>query len=142
MKGTQIVQVMCDANLDGEIDGILLCDGLGNEGIRTLVDSDFDGNFDIQSLEIYDAEHRLKSFYFDLNYDGELDLTLKHPRRGNLIHYAGEWVPARIKTDYEPANGKALDYHRALKKSTFETEQDGKKVTLHFDDEKGFVETK
>ena len=143
MKGTQIIQIMCDANLDGEIDGIVLCDGLGNEGIRTLVDSDFDGKFDMQSFEINDAQHRLKSIYHDLNYDGVLDLTMKYPQRGNFIHYGGEWVTVKIKTetDYDPLKARALDYVRGLKKAAYEIERDGEKVKLRFDNEKGFVES-
>ena len=142
MKGTQIIEIMCDANLDGEIDGICLCDRLGAEGIRTLVDSDFDGKFDMQSFDINDAQHRLKSFYFDLNYDGVLDLTTNRARE-NSIYYEGEWVRVRIKTetDYDPLKAKALDSMRGLKKAAYEIEQDGKKIILHFDHDKGFVKT-
>jgi len=141
MKGTQIIEVMCDANLDGKIDGIDLCDGRGAEGIRSLIDSDFDGKFDMQSFEINDAEHRVKSIYHDLNYDGVLDVTASK-ERGSFICYGGEWVRVRIKTDYDPVNAKALDYHRALKKATYEIERDGKKIILHFDHDKGFIETR
>ncbi len=141
MKGTQIIEIMCDANLDGEIDGIVLCDRLGAEGIRTLIDSDFDGKFDMQSFDINDAQHRLKSIYHDLNYDGVLDLTVNRAR-GSFIYYGEEWMKVKFSTDYDPLKARALDYARALKKAGYEIERDGKKVSLHFDHEKGFVEVR
>ena len=140
MKGTQIIEIMCDANLDGKIDGIVLADGRGAEGIRTLVDSDFDGKFDMQSFDINDAQHRRKSIYHDLNYDGLLDLTANRARE-NSIYYEGKWVRVRIKTDDDPLKARALDYARALKKAAYEIEQNGKKIILHFDHDKGFVKT-
>ncbi|KPJ58095.1 MAG: hypothetical protein AMS15_09225 [Planctomycetes bacterium DG_23] len=140
MEGTQIIQIMCDANLDGKIDGIVLCDLLGAEGIRTLIDSDFDGKFDMQSFEIYDAQHHLESFYYDLNYDGVLDVTVNRARE-NSIYYEGKWVRVRIKRHYDPLKARALDSIRTLKKDSYEIERDGEKVRLYFDHEKGFVES-
>jgi len=146
LSGTQIVQIEVDSNEDGQVDGLLLCDWYGTIGIRALVDTDFDGTYDLQRFEVNDREGQLQAIYWDIGYDGILDVAilmdsaLAGESRRRLVYFDKRWHEARRVGPFREDKWLILSAERAVARQIYELAEPYAGLRVRYSPEKGKME--
>jgi len=155
LPGTQITLFEIDSNEDGEVDDLSLADWYGAKLIYTLIDTDFDGVYDLQLHTVTDRVGERRSVYWDIGYDGVLDVAmLIDPSKDTftfglgtrwLVYFDDRWVEVQRMSLPSPAQKEIigwsmLSFDRRVEHCEFELGDPNTGLRVRYNPDKGKME--